>query len=352
MKVKLCLFLACVLGLLCLCSCHWEAILPKITTDTTADRPEETMDTDASVSIEEPSPPRFTVDFDENEIFSTEAEEKAAKRIDPAIRKAVEVLNTAEIDLPPVLDCDYSARPTERDRIKDPLTAEVYDIILQKTSAFEPYHFSEKDYPGVDFFCVFVTAVDALRIDRTDLFLYCDGIISGTEYYSGYYMPGDERPNLCDDIEAVRSEVAVCDAVAKRILDKMPRGMSNAEKCVYFAMVLSSGVEYNYEENYPRYDYQAYSALVTGSAVCSGYAQAFYRLCRDAGISCWYCRGTTPEGRHAWNRLDTDEGPVYMDVTWYDPGADFSDYRDGKEQYLFMTQEDFDYFGYVQETCQ
>ena len=84
---------------------------------------------------------------------------------------------------------------------------------------------------------------------------------------------------------------------------------------------------------------------------CAGYAQAFYRLCRDAGISCWYCRGTVPDGRHAWNMLDTEAGTVYIDVTWYDTDKLDVHYLDGKEQYLFMTQEDFEYYGYVQESC-
>ena len=312
-------------------------------------------DTNSATEAETTAPPfaeRFTVKFEDNETFFTEAEHRAAERIDPAIRKAVELMNTLGDESIPIADCDYDTRPKARDSLKYPHSKDIYDHILAKVSVFEDYCFHEKDYPGEDLFNLFVSATDALRIDHTELFLYSDGKIDGTEYRSGYFMPGDWLNKLCDDRNAIRSEVEVCDAVVARILEKMPTGMSGYEKCCYFAFVLSAANEYDHSEDLYLYDYQAYSAFVKGKAICSGYAQAFYRLCREAGISCWYCRGTTPEGRHAWNMLDTDEGVVYVDVTWYDTEKIAEDYRDGKEQYLFMTQEDFDYYGYVQESCQ
>lgn len=167
-----------------------------------------------------------------------------------------------------------------------------------------------------------------------------------------------ETVNRIDDLakktdrDAIRAEVDYCNAVVDRILAKMPAGLSNYEKCCYFAFVLAAANEYDHSKDVSLYDYQAYSAFVRGKALCSGYAQSFYRLCREEGISCWYCRGTTPEGGHAWNMLDTEDGVVYVDVTWYDTETIAEDYRDGNEQYLFMTQEDFDYYGYVQESCQ
>jgi len=295
---------------------------------------------------------RFSAKFEDDEVFLDETKRKAAERIDPAIRKAVELMNTLGDESIPISCCDYDARPKQRDLLKYPQSKEIYDHVLAKVSAFEDYSFHEKDYPGEDLFNLFVSATDALRIDHTELFLYCDGKIDGAEYRSCYFMPGDWLNNPCDDREAIRAEVELCNAVVDRILEKMPGELSNYEKCCYFAFVLAAANEYDYSEDIYLYDYQAYAAFVKGKAICSGYAQAFYRLCREAGISCWYCRGTTPEGRHAWNMLDTDDGVVYVDVTWYDTDKIAEDYRDGKEQYLFMTQEDFDYYGYVQESCQ
>ena len=313
------------------------------------------FDAESVTDAENPLPPpaeRFTVQFDENETFPTETERSASERIDPAIRKAVELLNTIGDESILISDCDYDARPKARDSLKYPQSKEIYDHILAKVSAFDDYCFYEKDHPGEDLFNLFVSAEDALRIDHTELFLYCDGKIDGSEYRSCYFMPGDWLSKPCDDRDAIRAEVELCNAVIDRILEKMPGELSNYEKCCYFAFVLAAANEYDYSEDIYLYDYQAYAAFVKGKAICSGYAQAFYRLCREAGISCWYCRGTTPEGRHAWNMLDTEDGVVYVDVTWYDTEAIAENYRDGKEQYLFMTQEDFDDYGYVQESCQ
>lgn len=192
--------------LLSVCSCSLDPIISPISpvsTDTIAVAEESTADTDDA------SLPRFTVHFDENEEFPPEAEQKAAARIDPAIRKAVELLNTVDAELPSVLDCDYSKRPTQRDPLKDSISVDIYDTVREKVSAFEPYPLSEKSYPGVDLFNVFVTAMDALRIDHTELFLYCDGAIKGTEYSSGYFMPGNWLNVPCDDMMAIRHEAGV-----------------------------------------------------------------------------------------------------------------------------------------------
>lgn len=302
--------------------------------------------------FETAAPERYTVYFEENESFPTEAARKASERIDPAIETAVKLLNTVGGKSIQVLDCDYGARPKERDLLKNPKSIELYDDMLEKLLAFEDYRYFEKDFPGEDLFNIFVSAVDALRADRTDLFLYSDGAIKGSEYYSAYFMPGDGLSRPCTDRDAIRAEVDLCNAVVERILEKMPVGLSNYEKCCYFAFVIAAGNEYDYSDDIYLYDYPAYSALVKGKTICSGYAQAFARLCREAGVSCWYCRGTTPEGRHAWNMIDTEDGPLYLDITWYDTDELSSDYREGKEQYLFMTEEDFDYFGYLQEICQ
>ena len=348
MKVTLKLFaLLFLLGIFTFASCQ----IPEIPqSNIPGDTVESTPAADITVS---PPPKPFTVTFEENETFLTEAKRKASLRIDSSIRKAIELLNTIGDESILISDCDYETRPQKRDSLKDSRSKEIYDHILAKVSAYEDYSFYTKDYPGEDLFNLFVNAIDALRIDHTELFLYSDGDIgSSKEYVSCYFMPGDRLNKPCDDRDAIRAEVDYCNAVIDRILEKMPTGLSNYEKCCYFAFVLAAANEYDHSEDVYLYDYQAYSAFVKGKALCSGYAQAFYRLCREEGISCWYCRGTTPEGGHAWNMLDTEDGVVYVDVTWYDTENIAEDYRDGRDQYLFMTQEDFDYYGYVQELCQ
>ncbi|MBE6613151.1 MAG: hypothetical protein E7632_11730 [Ruminococcaceae bacterium] len=331
-------------------SCDLAAILPVVITDSTAVT--ESTEPPAAESTEPAETTRFSVEFDENETFATDEARRASEHIDGAIIDAVKLLNT--VDEPPIhiLDCDYDARPKMRDSLKDPISKEMYDRMKDAVTAFGDYRFSGADYPGKDLFNLVISAVDALRTDHTELFLYCDCKIVGEEYFSCYYMPGDWLGVPSDDRQKIRKEAAFCDAVAARIIEKMPEGLTNYQKCCYFAFVLAAANEYDHSMTDPVNDYQAYYAFTQGKAICSGYAQAFYRLCREAGISCWYCRGVTPAGRHAWNMLDTEDGPIYLDVTWYDTPDIREDWKDGKEAYLFMTQEDFDYYGYVQEFCQ
>ena len=69
-----------------------------------------------------------------------------------------------------------------------------------------------------------------------------------------------------------------------------------------------------------------YAALVKGECVCQGYAVAFIRLTREAGVASKYIVGN--EINHAWNivklgNADNTSKPWYnIDVTWDDPLPD------------------------------
>jgi len=291
---------------------------------------------------------KYTVIFDENEEFSDELSKRAAEHIDPSIRTAAELLNSIDGEQYHVLECDYQERPKQRDAIENPLTLELYDTILEKTQAFEDYYFDERDYESDSFFSDLITAKDALRIDHREIFLYSDIILGSQTYTAGYYMPGNWLDNVCDDRNAVKEEVSFFNHVVDRIIDKMPDGLTNYEKCCYFAFVIAVTAETDYDMSSIANYFQVYDALINKEAVCQGYAQSFYYLCREVGISCWYCSGTASADNdpHAWNCIDTEEGSVYVDVTWYDDDSIDDDYRDGKHQYLFMTPEKLEYYGY------
>ena len=90
------------------------------------------------------------------------------------------------------------------------------------------------------------------------------------------------------------------------------------------------------------------ACLADGLSVCSGYADAFYVLCRHEGIYCVTDAGYSPEQdpanpaeSHVWNLLQTDNGPIYVDLTWYDSREPdiYNSYRDGWSGYLMMTEE-------------
>jgi len=68
--------------------------------------------------------------------------------------------------------------------------------------------------------------------------------------------------------------------------------------------------DYNYEK------YSAYDALCTGTAVCQGYAIAFYRLCKEAELSVRVVAGIGAGGAHAWNIVRIDDVYYNIDCTW------------------------------------
>ncbi len=338
------------LAALLLASC---AYAPAVTGSPSGTRPDgepPASDTAAAETTAAPETPHIAAVFEENEVFPNDVAREAAGIADDAIRRAAELLNQIpERDLH-VLDCDYSTRPRQRDALKDPLSVEYYDKVEQALENLQYFTYDERDFSGVNFFNIFVSATDALRIDRPELFLCGDVRIGTYTYESCYYLPNEWLNHPTEDLAAVRRAVNVYDAVVSRILKKMPTGLNNTQKCYYFAFVISCLCDYDDEMVTLQHMYPAYDALVGGSAVCAGYAGAFWELCRQAGISCWYCRGTAVSGeRHAWNRLDTEDGARYVDVTWYDRDALDDNYRQGKAQYLFMTEEDFEYEGYHYE---
>ena len=82
--------------------------------------------------------------------------------------------------------------------------------------------------------------------------------------------------------------------------------------------------------------YTAYGALYNGTAVCQGIAMLFYRMAREAGISCRIIVGEAGSP-HAWNIAEID-GIYYL----LDPTFDlyFSKIPDCK--YFMLGTEDFD----------
>lgn len=65
--------------------------------------------------------------------------------------------------------------------------------------------------------------------------------------------------------------------------------------------------------------YDAYSALINGQAVCSGYAEAFKTLLDILGIENKVITGEGNGVAHGWNLVNLDGEWYHVDVTWDDP---------------------------------
>ncbi len=71
-----------------------------------------------------------------------------------------------------------------------------------------------------------------------------------------------------------------------------------------------------------------YAALVRGSAVCVGYAEAVAVICRLLGIEAYVVSGTAGGVEHAWTMCVLDGTVYYVDATWDDPDEGNLIYRD------------------------
>lgn len=307
--------------------------------------------TEAPTPYQTPAP-KYEVSFDADEVFETEIERTAAERIDGFIKGAVALMNTMNKRLCGELDpYAYDSPVLAKNKLKNDEEVKIYEDIERCAEGFLDYRVDHHEY-GKDMFLPVTNAVDALRIDRPELFLYCDmkGYTDayGTSYTLSYYMPNEWLTHVTDDKEAVKEAVALYYKIVDRIIAKMPDGLDNYEKCCYFMLVITLCTEYDVEQTTLLEMYQAYNVLVKGSAVCQGYADALLELMRRAGIRCEVVTGTAPsEGRHAWNKVYSDGKVYYVDVTWYDTDRDIGDFEDGKIDYIFMTEEDLFVSGYV-----
>ncbi len=82
--------------------------------------------------------------------------------------------------------------------------------------------------------------------------------------------------------------------------------------------------------------YTAWGALCDSDAVCEGYALAFYRLCREAGLDAVMDVSDPDEGCHAWNIVNLGGKCYYVDATW----DDSFDENDGDKYTFFLVDYD------------
>lgn len=338
MKQRLALLLA--LATLSLCGCGLLAVMPP--------EPQTAAMSDTAPARTEAPSPRFSVHFAPDEAFSDAPSRLAAERIDPIIRQAVGLLNTMPAPDAEAEHRDYRDCPTERDKLDG--DAQVwYDFLYEKLRMLEPFRLLPAEHGGeTALYFPFYAAESALMADHREIFL-CGTAWMGDDgsIYPIYFMPGGWVDSPTEDREAIRSAAAVYDRTLDRILEKMPPGMSRSETVCYFSFVIALSAEYS--SAHQDSVFSPYDTLVQGKTVCHGYARTLSALCRRAEISARYCEGVSPEaGFHAWNCIDTDDGPRYVDVTWYDSPALSDDYRQGNPQYLFMTRQEYDALGYTE----
>lgn len=97
-------------------------------------------------------------------------------------------------------------------------------------------------------------------------------------------------------------------------------GMSEYEKLRAIYDWLCKNVKYDNStpgsETEMLLQHSAYAALVKHTAVCQGYATAFYRLALMAGLNARMVTGTGAGEPHGWNIVKIDGKWYYVDATW------------------------------------
>ncbi len=97
------------------------------------------------------------------------------------------------------------------------------------------------------------------------------------------------------------------------IVSTLPVGLDDYQKALYFHDYIC--VNYEYDTSYN--DYDIYSMLKTGSAVCMGYSLLYDKLLSRVGIA---SRAVVAESiNHMWNQVKINGTWYHVDVTWDDP---------------------------------
>lgn len=246
--------------------------------------------------------------------------QRAAELADEAISGAIALLEAcpaAEIS---------SGSPTSaprREQLSESVRA-IYDMLLDAVETVSAYAWDAAGY-GETAFSDFMEADEALRADHPHVRAYYYPDVAGNVYRPIYFLPGDSYDSPTDDTAEITARMALFDAVCARIIDCMPDGLSDLGKYRYLAAVITGRCDYDRSLSSMGLPNPAYSALVNGSAVCSGYASALEHLCGRAGLFCQRVDGTRDGGDHAWNRICLAGRFYYCDLTAADaevPGSE------------------------------
>lgn len=148
----------------------------------------------------------------------------------------------------------------------------------------------------------------------------------------------EDEPEVCvgldmgynDHFNNRKQEQQLFLSAANSILAGMPADGTDYEKELYLHDALVKHV--TYDDDYVE-EQNAYSALVNGMAVCSGYAFALQYLLMRAGIESYYVVGTAGEDEngkpvgHAWNIAKISGVWYYVDPTWDDSDDEYAPYH-------------------------
>ena len=188
--------------------------------------------------------------------------------------------------------------------------------------------------------------MDAISLDRPDIFYYAGYGTKGGQLYSGNkyiksinycVMPYDSSlytesnlPNYYNALMAKLPEIPVDKSNRYNFVKSLHDYLCDN---IYYPDLNSS--------DYFMSAHDAYGGLIEGRAVCQGYSDSFEIVCDYYNIPCICINGSSDGVGHMWNAVQMDDGVWYLlDSTWDDQESlTFYDF------FLVGTQSKNTYFG-------
>ncbi|MBR6793006.1 MAG: hypothetical protein IKM48_01460 [Clostridia bacterium] len=146
---------------------------------------------------------------------------------------------------------------------------------------------------------------EAFHVDYSD----------GVSYHSGAKYLVSVDPDYLYSKGVYEQKLAEINAVARRMTADL-KDLPQVKQALLIHDRLALACYYP-DAPYSDHDFTMYGALISGRAVCQGYALAYKYLLNQVGIENELCSSDILE--HAWNIVTIDGRQYHVDVTWDDP---------------------------------
>ena len=179
-------------------------------------------------------------------------------------------------------------------------------------------------------------AAKALYDDNPDLFWLSGTIYQLVNQQEGYTAVQMRSIYSPEEIKSMQSRIR---EAVNAVYAEIPAGYSEYEREKFVHDRLGEVCEYDKEaakvhdtDDKDAEAYIVYGALVTGEAVCEGYARAMQLMCCGLGVDCVGITGMGydsqgDEDLHMWNAVCIDGSWYFVDPTWDDQLYDYRRYQ-------------------------
>lgn len=189
----------------------------------------------------------------------------------------------------------------------------------QQSIDVSAYRISEAAMP--DLFTFFVMKHSELMVGAGYGYTWSqgsDGVKRITKIRPVYLFSDEEMPEVQQKWQGYLDEYVT---EAKQFIDPLEQALYVHDKLVLNCVYASEAANKLKNGTLTKADFiywHPYTLFDQGSAVCQGYAQAFYEIMKELGFEVDYCFNSG----HVWNYLMLGDKWYHVDATWDDPVPD------------------------------